>query len=135
MRNERYIGLRTSNTQIENNIKAYEKVQLVLLLIAGICVGPFERVVIVSSDICWSLFQFILAILWYYRYVNPAKNNPNITAINLITLAHIQLEYRQRSQLKLMLRRGVNLVYQSHNVIYEIRQSRGFRWKFQICLC
>jgi hypothetical protein len=31
------------------------------------------------------LFQFMLAICWDCRYANPARNNPNITATNLIT--------------------------------------------------
>jgi hypothetical protein len=45
----------------------------VLLLMPGICIIAFESVVIASSDTVWSLFQFMLAIWWYWRYGNPAK--------------------------------------------------------------
>jgi hypothetical protein len=54
-------------------------------LIPGICIIAFESVVIAPSDTVWSLFQFMLAICWLWRYANPAKNNPTITATNLIT--------------------------------------------------
>ena len=47
--------------------------------------SAFESVVITPSETVWSLFQFILAIWWYCKYANPARNNPTITATNLIT--------------------------------------------------
>jgi hypothetical protein len=55
-------------------------------LIPGICIIiAFERVVIAPSYTCCSLFQFMMAICCCCRYANPARNNPNITATNLIT--------------------------------------------------
>ena len=53
------------------------------LPIAGICVIAFEILVIVPSDICWSLFQFI-CYCWCCKYAHADRNNLTITAKILI---------------------------------------------------
>ena len=50
------------------------------VLIPGICIVRFATVARAPSDTVLSLFQFMFAICWLWRYANPAKNKPTITA-------------------------------------------------------